>query len=1415
MEERVRAWPALAELRKMDRLKQKALLRLHEEAGFGQKDETAVAKRADLDRELGLMTQLELKAQAHPGDPWDPGAIEDFRELLNESPAFVQYLNFYLYFGVLFAAGRIFKCCDPHEVGTSDCNETPVGLPPPPICQDGWNNAGAIEKFLAILTSEEDGSAGLPRLKALSFLDGGAEEGEKASDLDSFENDELRFELWLRRLYFNDKRSPYFQQLAAGLTDWAASRFEFYVSLEARSPAKAAWIEDWNRQWEQNRWREGLWTVSNPLAARCAIADFYWLARILRADVSARGAVKYQDHSWLYLLAMRRSLDPELNSEARTRLKTEMLRQEEVLRSVFAYACDLIQNATEITEECEDWNAEPDAYAHSPRTVNDPKVDWAAWRPQSWRVVQDEEHRQVREHRTERLHESAPGVDPGEAKRCFDDNPPPGWSRRIWSGEEVDSLCGLAFSGGGIRSATFNLGVLQRLQELDLLRHVDYLSTVSGGGYIGAWLIGNVRRTRFWLSRLTSWDASVAHLRRYSNYLAPHNGILSADSWAMWLTWVRNAFLIQLTGLIWLAVFLMGVLGLKPLVFDWASRNQAAPASAPHLALAACMGAILVIILFFLARERIDRDEPLGSVFKLGNGLTKTAAGIAWFGCFITAGLLWGQAVRDPEAVYSFSGILRTSAGKWSHIILWLYPISIALLSAVSLRKFSFGRLCALLASIVLVPAVSYLAICGQLRIFGVLIAGSDVIGVIFGRERLEWIAFVIGPSMTMLAIALAVLVFIGLLGRGAPDWTREWWTRYGAWIAMFGAASLIVIAAAVVAPWCILQAAQLKWSSISGAFAWVGSVYAGLKAGKSTKTGEGGDRSRTLEMVARIGGFLFVAGAIAAGSTLVHLILSEALGSDGQSYSQNLQQIATVQTRGLPLIWLIAAAATVIGLICSNRFDLNTFSLNQFYRNRLVRCYLGATRWQPGKRRPHPFTAFDDDDDIDLHDLKVPPGNLNKRFCNEAFRGPFPIINCTLNLGGSSDLTVHTRQSASFSLTPLYAGATRKKVGFAPIVSGESCFAGGVQLGEAISVSGAAASPNMGYNTSPLVSFMMTLFNVRLGWWFPNPSKNAWCKDRPPSGLLYLLTELLGLANENRDFVNVSDGGHFENLGVYELIRRRARVIIAADAECDADLTFGSLGNLVRICETDFGAEIDLDVSSIRKQEDTKHSRGHCAVGRITYSNGTRGYLIYIKSSNTGDEDVGVAQYHSGHPTFPHESTGNQFYSEDQFEAYRRLGHHITERTFRDAEAEATTYEIAAKLFDVWAPAGFSTESFLQHANALDRTLDRFRTDPALADLLVELFGGPPTGGQLGTEERCACLEFIQLMENVFLDLRLDDFWDHPDHRGWAMLFTSFARSPKFRESWKRNHTTFGIRFEYFCSQHLGLERDRPVLRV
>ena len=136
------------------------------------------------------------------------------------------------------------------------------------------------------------------------------------------------------------------------------------------------------------------------------------------------------------------------------------------------------------------------------------------------------------------------------------------------------ALVGLAFSGGGIRSATFGLGVLQALKEVDLLGRIHYLSTVSGGGYIGAWFSANCRRARQrgdwpWSSPKADWDASIRHLRRYSNYLSPDVGFFSADTWSMFTVWLRNAMLVQWTVVMAVACVLLVPRLLIPLFAHW------------------------------------------------------------------------------------------------------------------------------------------------------------------------------------------------------------------------------------------------------------------------------------------------------------------------------------------------------------------------------------------------------------------------------------------------------------------------------------------------------------------------------------------------------------------------------------------------------------------------------------------------------------------------------------------------------------------------------------------------------------------------------------------------------------------------------------------------------------------------------
>jgi hypothetical protein len=200
-------------------------------------------------------------------------------------------------------------------------------------------------------------------------------------------------------------------------------------------------------------------------------------------------------------------------------------------------------------------------------------------------------------------------------------------------------------------------------------------------------------------------------------------------------------------------------------------------------------------------------------------------------------------------------------------------------------------------------------------------------------------------------------------------------------------------------------------------------------------------------------------------------------------------------------------------------------------------------------------------------------------------------------------------------------------------------------------------------------VAFLLTVFNLRLGWWFPNPSGSRTQQPSPRFNLNGLLSELFGGANDKSKFLMVSDGGHFENLAAYELVKRRCGTIVISDGECDPNLTFEGLGTLIRMCAVDFGVTIKIDVDEIRKIGTSDWSHKRHTVGTIVWNDGSKdGTLVYIKASMTGKEDTPILQYKSSHRDFPHESTGDQFYREDQFESYRHLGREAALEAFPNA---------------------------------------------------------------------------------------------------------------------------------------------------
>jgi hypothetical protein len=367
---------------------------------------------------------------------------------------------------------------------------------------------------------------------------------------------------------------------------------------------------------------------------------------------------------------------------------------------------------------------------------------------------------------------------------------------------------------------------------------------------------------------------------------------------------------------------------------------------------------------------------------------------------------------------------------------------------------------------------------------------------------------------------------------------------------------------------------------------------------------------------------------------------------------------------------FVVMGAVTWLASCCIN---INRFSLHAVYRNRLVRAFLGSSR---PKRNPDAFSDFDEDDNPAMTSL-WPRGDSEGSWPNPKHWRPFHVINMALNIVSTRHLSWQERKAESFTVSPLHSGSACKAFRRSDEYGGRK----GLSLGTAMAISGAAASPNMGYHSSPAISFLLALFNLRLGWWLGNPGwegQETYRYPGPGFALAPLVEEAFGLTTDERPYVYLSDGGHFENLGLYEMIRRRCRYIVAVDAGADPDYTFEDLGNAVRKIAIDLGIKIRFDGLDKLKKRDGDNPRAgvgipYHAIGEIDYpaadggGKDNFGIILYIKPGYHGVENADIRAYALANPEFPHQGTIDQFFSESQFESYRALGFEITDGLLSD----------------------------------------------------------------------------------------------------------------------------------------------------
>jgi hypothetical protein len=986
---------------------------------------------------------------------------------------------------------------------------------------------------------------------------------------------------------------------------------------------------------------------------------------------------------------------------------------------------------------------------------------------------------------------------------------------------------GLAFSGGGIRSAIFCLGITQKMHEIGMLKAVQYLSTVSGGGYIGSWLITAFKKQRN-EAVLEPASPELHHLRQYSRYLAPQSGAASPDAWTIWTIWLRNAALIQIAVILALGLALL-IPRAGVFVFDWFASMQSGQVG---LWTAGLISILTIIVALGFTRSELKKDRIPRPGMSQNSVVALIVVPIALSAGF-AAVALYAEMMSQTTVAQILGAALTLADGLRSltPFEMWrslapgiLFFIMALMFGPVSLPKDVPNRW-----GIILLAAVVVFVV-GEAGFLCAVWLGVKI------DFDWQWTAGpwwpLIGPSLILIVFGKVVVLFIGILGRGMPDEKREWWSRVGAWLFLLSAAGMFLCIIALAAPELVrvFWARDHKWLTSSAVLAWIGSTVASVLGANSPNTPKDPNKSnRTLDAALAFGPIIFIAGLLILLSGLLEMAVT-ALASP---WASDLGIAPYIPNALAAVILFVVIGA--LGLVAWLRFDLNEFSMNHFYRNRLVRCFMGASN----SGAPNAFTGLNFEDDYNIADLVTTSPDQASWTWQKDYSGPFPIVNTALNTPQGGDLDQQDRKAESFVFTPAYSGKAgscwesssaaldpRRKGCYRP-TSQYIYRDRGIHYGTAIAISGAAASPNMGYHTSPGLAFLLTLFNVRLGWWVPNPCQDAWQNPSPGWYFLYLVKELFGASGFSDQYQYLSDGGHFENLGVYELVRRKCDIVIACDGEQDNDYNCESLAGVIRKCWIDFKVKIDIDVAPIRARNSEGWNGAHYAVGTIHYPDGQQtGKLIYLKSSMTGNEPIDLMQYKATHSDFPHQSTADQFFTQDQFESYRHLGELVADAAFQSPWERCGKQWKNLPEFVARASASKTAPTFSQHTQTLARIWKQFKELSDVQFLHEDLFPGgipfadiseklaekhSPVTEQGKRQAYYLSQEMIQLMEDVYNDLSLEETYLHPDNSGWMNLFCAWSKSTVIRESWRFSCHTFGKRFQDFCFQRFGMERCPP----
>ncbi|SFY44293.1 Patatin-like phospholipase [Paracoccus pantotrophus] len=840
---------------------------------------------------------------------------------------------------------------------------------------------------------------------------------------------------------------------------------------------------------------------------------------------------------------------------------------------------------------------------------------------------------------------------------------------------------GICLSGGGIRSATFALGVLQALAKAKLIKHLDYMSAVSGGGYIASAMALHYAQNRdenpseagdpdgnFPFKEPEEDDdggRALNFLHNNANYLAPEGFRgFATGFYVVARSILFNLFIWTLLAGVVVAALMKFSMWVIPKDNSW-YKGWHSYLSCPRMT-----GSWLEQY-----SEYICRHENI----------------VFWL--FLTLSLFLFGVIVVLMVMASISSFRPNEAGKTEEQNLWRFSTGLVLLCLPFVALVLWGaEPWPMLRSMPWFVKPAPVVILTAFALVGLWLVGAYIPARLrgggrspngppapeYGRRRM---VEALSGGMLILAVGfllVGIIPFIppllpflvGEIG-GGPKGVEE-----GGHLGLL--------------PFAIYLIATMS--------ALFGFYQARLKGVLGQKA--------AVVIVAGSAILVYGAGIAAYLAALDLLEIHKAL----------LDNTNPLELRHVLYMVAVITAAALCFIV-----NINDISLGRFYRDRLMEAYMpdkasidlrkvgaagAADRYKMREIANLPQKVKSGEDE----------GNIIMPYEPRRLNGPYPLICTTVMTPWAEDTTDRRRGGDSFTLSPLYCGST--VTSWQPT---QEALGGNLSLPTAMAISGAAANPGGGFagagpTTNIVVATAMTLLSMRLGYWFRWRKIAKWRQWLNPYGnhlfpvTTNLLRRVLNSKTKNPVFVELSDGGHFENLGLYELVRRRCALIIVCDGESDPTTAYNNFTAAIRLIREDFAAEIEFNMKIFdkgdgefqpsgpqhivaRKHEneypkEVEFARRGYFLGTIRYASQSQmkkrirkvpaashskygkapeeklgpeeGLLIYLKSALIPGLSISTRSYRGGHPEFPYESTTDQFFSMEQFEAYRDVGQKI-----------------------------------------------------------------------------------------------------------------------------------------------------------